>query len=104
MWPKFNGRPRLFQALDARAALPQNCSIGKVSPRWKLENGTDGLKPYHQRAISCKSSFFNAMPSFDKANSNLQRELDCPPHYLRDSAPQESPAVAREPAPQASHA
>jgi hypothetical protein len=39
-----------FESLDARAALPQNCSLRNLSPPLILVNGTSDLESPHQRA------------------------------------------------------
>jgi hypothetical protein len=47
---KFNRRPDSFESADARAALPQNCSIAKLDASPKYVNGTTVPEPTHQSA------------------------------------------------------
>ena len=48
---KFNRRPDSFESLDARAALPQNCSPIKLNPLRLGGNSTSVPELAHQRAI-----------------------------------------------------
>ena len=48
---KFNRRPDSFESLDARAALPQNCSPIKLNPLRIRGNSTSVPELAHQRAM-----------------------------------------------------
>ena len=61
--PKINRRPDPFESMDARAALPQNCSSTKLNAPGLCENSTEVPAFTHQGAITQPTNDLEAFRS-----------------------------------------
>jgi hypothetical protein len=64
--------------LDARAALPQNCSLRKVNLSPNFRNGPSGLDGTHQRA---------AIHSLNSSTSVLEADAEVPCAFWHEKKP-----------------